>query len=56
MSARSDIGQAIAEVARDSVPGFDQVGISTLQSDGEVRTRAHTGALWFCVWMSSSTS
>jgi GAF domain-containing protein len=65
MSARSDIGQAIAdaarrmyqhktleetlqaiaEVARDSVPGFDQVGISTLQSDGEVRTRAHTGAL-----------
>jgi GAF domain-containing protein len=65
MSARPDIGEAIAdaarmmyqhktldetlqtiaEVARDSVPGFDQVGISTLENDGEVRTRAHTGDL-----------
>jgi GAF domain-containing protein len=37
--------QTIAEVARDSVPGFDQVGISTLHKNGEVRTRAFTGEL-----------
>ena len=37
--------QAIAEVARDSVPGFDQVGISTLSTNGKVETRAFTGDL-----------
>ena len=37
--------QAIAEVARDSVPGFDQVGISTLHKNGKVETRAFTGDL-----------
>ena len=37
--------QTIAEVARDSVPGFDQVGISTVHKDGEVVTRAFAGDL-----------
>jgi GAF domain-containing protein len=37
--------QTIAEVARDSVPGFDQVGISTLHKNGKVETRASTGDL-----------
>ena len=37
--------QAIAQVARDSVPGFDEVGISTLHKDGKVETRAATGEL-----------
>jgi GAF domain-containing protein len=37
--------QTIAEVARDSVPGFDQVGISTLHKNGKVETRAFTGDL-----------
>ena len=37
--------QTIAEVARDSVPGFDQAGISTLRKDGTVQTRAFTGDL-----------
>lgn len=36
---------AIAEVARHSVPGFDQVGISTICRSGEGRTRAATGDL-----------
>ncbi len=37
--------QAIVYVARDSVPGFDHVGISTLHKDGKVETRAATGRL-----------
>ena len=37
--------QAIAYVARDSVPGFDHVGISTLHRNGKVETRAATGHL-----------
>ncbi len=37
--------QTIAEVARHSIPGFDQVGISTLHKDGKVKTRAYTGEL-----------
>ena len=37
--------QAIAYVARDSVPGFNHVGISTLHKDGKVETRAATGHL-----------
>ncbi len=37
--------QAIAEVARHAVPGFDQVGISTLHKNGKVETRAFTGDL-----------
>jgi GAF domain-containing protein len=40
-----DTLQTIVEVARNSVPGFDQVGISTLQKKGEVTTRAFTGDL-----------
>ena len=38
---------AIAHTARRSVPGFDQVGISTLDRHGKVHTRAGTGDL---VW------
>jgi GAF domain-containing protein len=37
--------QRIVEVARDSVPGFDQVGISTVDKKGNVTTRATTGDL-----------
>jgi GAF domain-containing protein len=37
--------QTIVEVACNSVPGFDQVGIATLQRKGEVETRAFTGDL-----------
>lgn len=33
------------EVARNSVPGFDQVGISTVRKGGEVETQAHEGDL-----------
>jgi GAF domain-containing protein len=40
-----DTLQRIVEVARDSVPGFDQVGISTLDRKGHVETRATTGDL-----------
>ena len=36
---------AITHAARDSVPGFDQVGISTLYKNGKVETRAATGKL-----------
>ena len=32
-------------VARDSVPGFDEVGISTLDRRGKGETRATTGEL-----------
>jgi transcriptional regulator with GAF, ATPase, and Fis domain len=37
--------QTIVEVACNSVPGFDQVGIATLQKHGRVETRAFTGDL-----------
>src|SRR5687768_6183910 len=37
--------QTIVEVACHSVPGFDHVGISTLEKRGKVRTRAFTGDL-----------
>lgn len=40
-----DTLQTIAEVARDSIPGFDHVGISTLEKKGKVTTRAFTGDL-----------
>jgi GAF domain-containing protein len=40
-----DTLQTIAEVARDSVPGFDHVGISTIDKRGEIRTRAAAGSL-----------
>jgi GAF domain-containing protein len=42
-----DMLTAIAETARRSVPGFDHVGISTIDRDGQVRTRAAAGDL---VW------
>jgi len=34
---------AIAAATQDSLPGFDQVGISTVDSHGNVHTRAGTG-------------
>ena len=37
--------QTIVEVACNSVPGFDQVGIATLHQQGTVKTRAFTGDL-----------
>jgi GAF domain-containing protein len=37
----------IVQTARRSVPGFDQVGISTIDREGKVHTRAATGDL---VW------
>jgi GAF domain-containing protein len=37
--------QVIVEVARDSVPGFDQVGISSVHEDGRILTEAFTGDL-----------
>jgi hypothetical protein len=37
--------QRIAEVTRDSVPGFDEVGISILHKKGKIETRAATGEL-----------
>jgi transcriptional regulator with GAF, ATPase, and Fis domain len=37
--------QTIVEVACNSVPGFDQVGIATMQNKGKVETRAHSGDL-----------
>ncbi len=37
--------QTIAEVARNSIPGFDHVGISTLRAKGKVETRAFVGDL-----------
>jgi GAF domain-containing protein len=40
-----DTLQTIAEVARTSVPGFDNVGISTVDKKGRVRTRAAAGDL-----------
>jgi GAF domain-containing protein len=40
-----DTLQTIVEVACNSVPGFDQVGIATLNRKGKVETRASTGDL-----------
>lgn len=37
--------QAITDAATHSVPGFDQVGISTLRKDGTAETQAATGEL-----------
>ncbi|MCW2832964.1 MAG: hypothetical protein JWN68_917 [Nocardioides sp.] len=37
--------QTIAEVARESIPGFDHVGISEVHQDGKVETRAAAGDL-----------
>lgn len=37
--------QTLVEAARDSMPGFDQVGISTVDRRGSVRTEAATGDL-----------
>jgi GAF domain-containing protein len=37
--------QTIVEVACNSVPGFDQVGVATLHGKGTVTTRAFTGDL-----------
>jgi GAF domain-containing protein len=36
---------AIATAARDTVPGFDQVGISLMHRDGTIETKAYTGDL-----------
>jgi GAF domain-containing protein len=40
-----DTLQTIVEVACNSVPGFDHVGIATLEKKGAVETRAFTGDL-----------
>ena len=40
-----DTLQAITLAARDSVPGFDHVGISVVQGDGTVTTMAATSGL-----------
>jgi GAF domain-containing protein len=40
-----DTLQTIVEVACNSVPGFDQVGIATIEKRGDVKTRAFTGDL-----------
>jgi GAF domain-containing protein len=37
--------QRIVDVARESVPGFDAVGISTIDKRGNVQTRAKSGDL-----------
>jgi len=37
--------EAIAHAARDSVPGFDHVGVTVVHGDGSVATMASTGAL-----------
>ena len=37
--------EAIAQTARDAVPGFDHVGISVVRGDGTVTTMASTGRL-----------
>ena len=39
--------ETIARTARDNVPGFEEVGISLMHSDGKVETMAATGDL---VW------
>ena len=40
-----DTLQTIVEVACNSVPGFDHVGIATMETKGDVETRAFTGDL-----------
>jgi GAF domain-containing protein len=40
-----DTLQTIVDVACNSVPGFDQVGISTLEKTGNIQTRAFSGDL-----------
>ena len=40
-----DTLQTIVEVACNSVPGFDHVGIATLEKKGHIKTRAFTGDL-----------
>ena len=40
-----DTLQTMAHTARSSIPGFDQVGISLMHSDGSVETMAATGDL-----------
>jgi GAF domain-containing protein len=42
---RQDVLQIIAETARTSIPGFDHVGISTIDEDGSFMTRAAAGDL-----------
>lgn len=37
--------ESIALAARNSIPGFDQIGISTMHKDGKVQTMAATGDL-----------
>jgi GAF domain-containing protein len=37
--------EAIAQTARDAVPGFDHVGVSVVRGDGTVTTMASTGKL-----------
>jgi GAF domain-containing protein len=37
--------QTIVEVARNSVPGFDHVGIATVEKKGDIETRAAVGDL-----------
>lgn len=41
----ADTLQTIVEVACNSVPGFEHVGIATLEKNGQVQTRASTGDL-----------
>jgi GAF domain-containing protein len=43
--ALDEVLQTIVEAARTSIPGFDQVGISTVFKNGKVVTRAHQGDL-----------
>jgi GAF domain-containing protein len=40
-----DTLQTIVEVARNSVPGFDHVGIATVEKKGTIETKAFVGAL-----------
>jgi hypothetical protein len=42
-----DTLSAIAAASKDSLPGFDEVGISTIDNHGNIHTRAGTGEL---VW------
>ncbi len=46
-SSVEDTLQATVDAARNSVPGFEHVGISTVDEAGQVHTRAATGPL---VW------
>ncbi|MCW2737121.1 GAF and ANTAR domain-containing protein [Nocardioides sp.] len=44
-----DTLQTIVEVACNSVPGFEHVGIATLEKKGVIQTRAFTGVLVQCL-------